>query len=188
MEWSWWKLTTGCPTCSWLGWLEFWVYSIAAQFCLGWSKFGRSGWADGQDGGTPKSKSTQPRSMSRLDTLAYPVQLSLKSANIWWALCPNLHLAIQQNLIWECRWLCLGWIRPRKMRIFITCYKTSHWPSCHRFTVEELWFRDWNRKRIFTIFQEFITLILIPIPSKIDFSTVLELIPGTLQPAYSFHG
>ena len=61
------KTCTGCPTCSWtgLGWLGL---ILSARFCLGWCKFGRSGWAKGQDGGTPKSKPTQPRSTGRWDT------------------------------------------------------------------------------------------------------------------------
>ena len=43
--------------------------------------------------------------------------------------------------------------------------------------LEVLRFRDWNRNRIFIIFQELIIPIPIPIPAKIDFLTVLELIP-----------
>ena len=41
------------------------------------------------------------------------------------------------------------------------------------YLVEVLRFRDWNRNRIFVIFHE----LMIPIPAKIDFLTVLELIP-----------
>ena len=41
----------------------------SARFCLGWFEFGRRGWAAGQDGGTPKSKSIQPRSTSTWDAL-----------------------------------------------------------------------------------------------------------------------
>ena len=41
-----------------------------------------------------------------------------------------------------------------------------------RLTIEVLRFRDWNRNRIFIIFQE----LMIPIPAKIDFLTVLESI------------
>ena len=40
--------------------------------------------------------------------------------------------------------------------------------------LEVLRFRDWNRNRIFIIFQELIIPIPIPIPAKIDFLTVLD--------------
>ena len=41
-----------------------WISSVplSARLCLGWWDFGRSGWVAGQDGGTKKSKSIQPRS------------------------------------------------------------------------------------------------------------------------------
>ena len=42
------------------------------------------------------------------------------------------------------------------------------------YLVEVLRFRDWNRNRIFVIFHE----LMIPIPAKIDFLTVLESIPA----------
>ena len=42
---------------------------LSALLCLGWWEIGRSGWADGQDGGTQKSKSTQLRSQLTWDTL-----------------------------------------------------------------------------------------------------------------------
>ena len=51
----------------WLTWIL--VVPLSAQLCLGWWEFGRSGLADEQRGGTLKSKSTKPRSMTRWDTL-----------------------------------------------------------------------------------------------------------------------
>ena len=60
------------PSARWLGWLDFnfeCSIALSAQFCLGWWEFGRSSWAAGQDGGTPKSKLIQPRSTSRWYTL-----------------------------------------------------------------------------------------------------------------------
>ena len=65
---NWWprkntKKSTGCRLT--------WILSVplSAQFCLGWWVCSRRGWAPGQDSGTPKSKSTQPRSTNRWDTL-----------------------------------------------------------------------------------------------------------------------
>ena len=62
---------TRCPICSWtgLGWLGFWVFHCVPDSASADWEFGRSGWLAGQDGGTPKSKSTQPRSSSKWDTL-----------------------------------------------------------------------------------------------------------------------
>ena len=43
-------------------------HSTVDRFCSGWWEFGRIGWATGKDGGTSKSKSTQPWSA----TLCHP--------------------------------------------------------------------------------------------------------------------
>ena len=61
---------TGYANCSfpWDGFTLILSVPLSAQFCLGWWDLGRSSWAAGQDGGTPKSKSTQ-RCMSRWNTL-----------------------------------------------------------------------------------------------------------------------
>ena len=49
--------------------LMTWISSVpkSAGLCLGWWELCRSGWAAGQDGGTQKTKSTQPRSTSTWD-------------------------------------------------------------------------------------------------------------------------
>ena len=53
-----------------VGWVDLNLsVPLSAQFCLGGGEFGRSGWAAGQDGGTQKSKSTQPRFQITWDTL-----------------------------------------------------------------------------------------------------------------------
>ena len=53
------------------------VVPLSAQFYLGWWEFGRSGWATGKDGGTPKSKSTQHRSQQ----VNHPVDNDAKRAS-----------------------------------------------------------------------------------------------------------
>ena len=50
-----------CPK-TWVGLTRILGLPLFAQFCLGRFEFGRRGCTAGQDGGTPKSKSTQPRS------------------------------------------------------------------------------------------------------------------------------
>ena len=45
-----------------MGWVDLdFDVPPSARFCLGQWEFGRTGWAGGQDDGTSKSKSTQPR-------------------------------------------------------------------------------------------------------------------------------
>ena len=62
---------TGCPI--WSETLVGVTYNLnvplSAQFCLGRWVFGRIGWAARKDGGTSKTKLTQPRSLTRWDTL-----------------------------------------------------------------------------------------------------------------------
>ena len=53
----------------WVGLTWILGVPLSDQFCMGWWEFGRSGWANGQEGGTPKSKSTQPRYKTRWITL-----------------------------------------------------------------------------------------------------------------------
>ena len=53
-----------------LGWVDLnFDYSTVCLILPGLMEFGRSGWAVGQDGGTPKSKSTEPRFATRWATL-----------------------------------------------------------------------------------------------------------------------
>ena len=47
---------------TYVGWVDLdFDVPLSARFCLGRLEFGRTGWAGGQDDGTSKFKSTQPR-------------------------------------------------------------------------------------------------------------------------------
>ena len=83
-----------------------WILSVSlsAQFCLGWWEFCRSGWAAGQDSGTPKSKSAQPRSTSILATM-YMVYVSEYALRVHEFQLPALPW-IQHDVVRARRGLC----------------------------------------------------------------------------------